>query len=608
MIFRRVSVQLSSPRTQQKRVSLYFDRPPVKLHQKLALVALAVLLVAAVAGYVLTDTGDTTAANGDAPPSAAVIDRRPFQMAQRLASHAATPDEQELAREAVRIADHSLDLAFTIALLQAAEHPPDSSADIRPLHERIQAAARLVADDSIRLAKLTGPRGTGGAAAAPAETEIELLKAQLDLHRGDLDDARDDLLRAGGDPVGRIRQMVADHDSAEHAATTPKPGSSDSARQRANSRGLVGQADQWRSVWRKQRALTRAQNETTAGIGTLTAQRAEFAQHMEQVQKSTAEDSLARTRHLAADQKVLADMTRRVEDQVALLDVYSRWNALVASQRRTALHDIFLGAAWILLILLGVVGFGAWLERLFVRLTPERGRLHTLRTVARFTLRGLGLIGIALVLVGPPSQLATIIGLAGAGLTVVLKDFIVGFFGWFALMGRNGIRLGDWVEINGVSGEVIEISPFHTVLLETGNWTDAGHPTGRKVTFSNSFAIEGHYFNFSTTGQWLWDEVEFVLPSADAAPIIEAIRKIVNEETADNARTAEEEWSRATTARAVSGFSAAPAIDVRPSAGGMRVLVRYITRAHERHRLRTRLYQAVVDLLGRPAAEVPAAT
>jgi hypothetical protein len=28
---------------------------------------------------------------------------------------------------------------------------------------------------------------------------------------------------------------------------------------------------------------------------------------------------------------------------------------------------------------------------------------------------------------------------------------------------------------------------------------------GRRVTFTNNFAVEGHYFNFSTSGQWLWD-------------------------------------------------------------------------------------------------------
>jgi len=54
-------------------------------------------------------------------------------------------------------------------------------------------------------------------------------------------------------------------------------------------------------------------------------------------------------------------------------------------------------------------------------------------------------------------------------------------------MGRNGMRVGDWVEINGVSGESGGASYVRTVLLETGNWTDAGHPTGRRVTFTNSF-------------------------------------------------------------------------------------------------------------------------
>jgi small-conductance mechanosensitive channel len=120
--------------------------------------------------------------------------------------------------------------------------------------------------------------------------------------------------------------------------------------------------------------------------------------------------------------------------------------------------------------------------------------------VTRVTVQIVAVLFILLVIFGPPTQLGTILGLAGAGLTVALKDFIVGFLGWFVLMGKNGIRLGDWVEINGVTGEVVELGMFHTVLLETGNWTDSGHPTGRRVTFTNSFAIEGHYFNFRRRG------------------------------------------------------------------------------------------------------------
>jgi len=600
---------------ESRRPALLRQPPAVKPLDKITLAVIGLVLAAAVAGYIATEGTEATAASRpDAAAAGSIVDRRPFRTAQRVAALAETRDERDLAREAVRLGDHSIDLAFTIALLEAAEHPPQLTPETKAIQARIDSTRRLIADDSAHVAQLGGARARSGAAADRAETERDLANAQFELHRGELSDAKDDLIRAGGDPQGRIRQMVADHDSTEHAAAgAVKPANGEEGATRAKEgSGLLGRLERWRALKAKQAAIDRARDEATAGIPTLTARRQEFAQHMGQVQSDSGGDLLSRTRHLSTDQKVLAGLTQRIEDQVSLLDVYSRWSTLAADQRRAALHAVLLDAVWLLLILLAAVGIGAWLEHLFAGFAPERRLLQTLRTVTRFTMRGLAVVAGALILFGPPSQLATIIGLAGAGLTVVLKDFIVGFFGWFALMGRNGIRVGDWVEINGVSGVVIEITPFHTVLLETGNWTDAGHPTGRQVTFSNAFAIEGHYFNFSTSGQWLWDEVEFELPTANAPAIIQSIRKLVTDETAENARQAEQEWGRVTTgrvttARAVTGFTAEPAIDVRPGAGGTHVLVRYITRAADRHRFRTRLYQAVVELLGEPASGLPVA-
>ena len=179
---------------------------------------------------------------------------------------------------------------------------------------------------------------------------------------------------------------------------------------------------------------------------------------------------------------------------------------------------IVIGVLILLLLLDG------WLQHLLDRPKLDRRQVETLRSITRMSLRVIAVLIILLVVIGMPSQFATTIGIVGAGLTVALKDFIVAFFGWLVLMGRNGIRLGDWVEINGVSGEVTELGMFHTVLLETGNWSDPGHPTGRRVTFTNSFAIEGHYFNFSTSGQWLWDELQVVVPiGRDPYPIVDAI-------------------------------------------------------------------------------------
>jgi small-conductance mechanosensitive channel len=230
--------------------------------------------------------------------------------------------------------------------------------------------------------------------------------------------------------------------------------------------------------------------------------------------------------------------------------------------------------------------------------TADRRKVGTMRMALRFVTQVGGVLAILLVIFGPPQQLSTFLALTGAGLTVALKDFIVAFFGWFVLMGRHGIRVGDWVEINGIGGEVVEIGVLRTVILETGNWNDAGHPTGRKVAFVNSFAIEGHYFNFSTTGQWLWDELEVLVPAGkDSYEVSEGVRKIVGDATASDVVLAQQEWQRASHSNGMKSFSAAPAIDVRSTGSGVTVAVRYITRANVRYEMRTKLNQSIVELL-----------
>ena len=137
-----------------------------------------------------------------------------------------------------------------------------------------------------------------------------------------------------------------------------------------------------------------------------------------------------------------------------------------------------------------------------------------------------------------------------------------------------------------------------TVLLETGNWTDSSHPTGRRVSFVNSFAIEGHFFNFTTSGQWMWDELQILIPPAqDPYPVIDGLQRLVEQETATNAAQAEAEWQETTTKYRAKTLSAMPGIYVRPTAAGIEVHVRYITRAYQRHEARKRLYEAVVEMM-----------
>lgn len=591
----------------------------MKLSQWIIVNALLLLVVAAIAGLLMTTPqprGVTVGSSAIGNEKARLVDQRPLQTARRMAALRSTPDEQPLATEVLRIADHEVDLAFADALRNATEHPPQLSPQAKEINARINHSQAAVNADQAQVARLTAlvasarPRDEDN-----LQQQLDLAKAQQELDQDELDDAKADLARTGGDAQTTLQRLLEEHEATEHAADeVHAPTNPLDANYLAGN--LFAQFRAWNALREKVNQLEAAHRESLAAEAALSHSHQLLEKRIEQQNpeqtimsttvarpstSTTASNQSARLsalRRLSSDQKNMAGLDKRIQDEQQLSDNYTNWGALIKARQRTALHGLIQSGLWILLIVLLVYLAGRMIDRLFADLTPERKRLITLRSVIRFALQAVGVLLTAIVLFGLPSQMPTILGLAGAGLTVALKDFIVAFFGWFVLMGRNGIRVGDWVEINGVAGEVVEIGLLRTVLMETGNWADAGHPTGRKVAFVNGFAVEGHYFNFSTSGQWLWDEIQLLIrPEDDPYPIIDSVHKLISRETEGDARSAEDEWQQSTGRYRVKSFSAEPAINLRPTAAGVEVRVRYITRAHERYATRTRLNHAIVRLL-----------
>ena len=553
---------------------------------------------------------------------APLVDERPLPTARGLASLAITPEEQRLAQEAVRIADHEVDLAFADALRQAAEQKSDQDPKKRDLYLKMQQAQSALAEARSRIEQLKAKIS----AAKPGEKEAlqerkDLLDAEQALDEDEVEDAQQELIRAGGDQEAAVQRQRDQHEAGEHELEQHQgqnpTGASPAVDLSASS--LVGQVRAW--MWlRDKRAHLESARRLAQEMGSelLTQhdalqrrvreekpQKEETKQQAAELRKgaragavskentATAVNSL---KHFSDDQKLLSDFDKRIRDQKELQEIYGNWLDVTRDQQRAVLHGMVRSVLWILLVVV-LVYFGSLLvNRILKQAAPEKKHLLTLRGVIRFSLQAVGVLVIVFVILGVPNQMPTILGLAGAGLTVALKDFIVGFFGWFVLMGKNGIRVGDWVEINGVVGEVIEIGLLRTVLLETGNWTDTGHPTGRKVAFVNSFAIEGHYFNFSTAGQWLWDELQVEVGQAENPyPLMEAIQRLVEEETRASAAQAEKEWQKSAGYR--KSLTAAPAIHLRPTAAGVEMQIRYITSANERYVTRSKLYEKIVGLL-----------
>ena len=607
----------------------------MNLKQKVMLAVLALLL--AVCGILWIRTAPPTAKtvrrHAAELAAAELVDRSTYTNAERLALLATSPEEQPLAASALRVADHALDLAFTTALSEVEAHPPTLNSDAAKIEDRIHKSQALFDADQQRVTAATAALSQAKAAQKDAlQDELDLAQSQLELDKDELDEANQDLADAGGNPRQQIEALIQEHNAqtkAQAARTAPVAATGQF------ENGSLGKFRQWLKVRAKVQELAEAQSAAVQKAEELLRRRTALAESLETtksgiaalalhtksakaanaappaaaqagpVQRShdDAANLVSQTKLITADQKVLTLLDRRIADQRQLNGIYGQWLAVVGLQAQVLAHALLLNALIVVLVLLAIVLLERWLQHLLDNPKLDRRQVETLRSITRVALRVLAVVAILLIAIGMPSQFGTMIGIVGAGLTVALKDFIVAFFGWLVLMGRNGIRLGDWVEINGVSGEVTELGIFHTVLLETGNWSDSGHPTGRRVTFTNSFAIEGHYFNFSTSGQWLWDELQLVVPAGqDPYPIVEAITLKVGEATAESARLAEQEWQRAVPASRGKVFSGTPGVNVKPVVGGVEISVRYITRANERFLQRAKLYQAAVDLLGQKPA------
>ena len=589
--------------------------------QRIAIFGLCVLIVAAIAALVLTRASGPLATKSR-PRRTPLVDEQPVQTARSMAALASTREEQRFAQQALRVADHAVDLAFAEAMREASLHPVASTPEAKELFGRVTRAETQVKSDQELIDNLKKEPTTKQGSGQEIQKQLDLVQAQLELDKDDLEDAKGDLLRSGADPLTRIQRQFARYQAAQQQSDAAHAQAGlPAAEASPPARNLIAQFSAWRTQRTKAIQLQQARDEAlqkreqlrqkhdSAEQGTPAQPGTSQSQEPAPSAGDSADQSVIATLHsLSEHHKNLADLNKRIQDHQDLADVYGNWLGEVQSRQQAVIRGMIQAALLILLVVLCIYLADLAVDRFFIDLLPDRRRMRTLRVVVRSVVRAGGVLLVLFVLLGIPNQLSTILGLAGAGLTISLKDFIVAFFGWFILMGRNGIRVGDWVEIQGVVGEVAEISMLRTVVLESGNWNDSGHPTGRKVGFVNTFAIEGHYFNFSTSGQWLWDELQILVPSAENPyPILDSIGKLVTTATEANARLAEEEWQRATHREHMGSVSAAPAINLRPTSSGVEVHVRYITRAQERYATRTKLYQEIVELLHQKQSE-PATT
>ena len=560
-----------------------------------ALVLLAILLLA----IVIVRTNDAMAnlpgRRSQLSSRQTLVDQAPWKTAVSLGTLAVTQEELAFARQAEHLADHDVDQAFAAALRTATLKQRTLTGEALALQTKVTQLQNITAADADTVKQLT-PKGGD---------DLDIAQAQLGLDNDELNDARGDLARASGDQRTEIQQELvtrqAEVKKFDAAASTGETAATVAQQYRTLARFI----EAWQHQNQRYALLLQAQAASTRTAADLVKQHNSLEhttsnQPTEQAQE-LAKDRIASLKRQSLQRQLMSTYDDRIETEGDLADVYGKWAAQVALQHRIIGHLIAVQCLYILLILLAAIAASAVVHYFAERESLDGRRMRTLSRILRLVVQVLAFLAILLVVFGPPQQISTVIGLTTAGLTVALQDFILGFVGWFLLMGRNGLGVGDIVEINSVTGEVVDIGIFRTTLLETGNWTAKGHPTGRRVAFNNKFAISGQFFNFTTAGQWMWDELTVTVPTGqDPSATSDRVKNVVANETGEDAQQAESEWRRSSLQRGLTQFSAAPDVNLRPSSAGFDLVVRYVTRATGRFDRRNRLYRCVLEAVHQP--------
>jgi len=572
------------------------------------LIVLAVILAGAfLTRGVMADLPFLQARKGDwtgAYVPHGVVDQRPWQTAATLAALAQSAEERELAREAERLADHEVDQAFSQSLRQASLARPNLSGKALALQQRVTELQETIKNDQARIASLSAGGGTRPASALSNGSDLEIAKAQLGLDQNELTDSIEDLARESGDQRVKLQQELAARQAAmkEYRDSASKDDGQTAVASAEQHKTLAQQLATWRSLRNRKQLIAQAEQLARADVAALTGDQQTLKTGAggpgDKAVGESSSERIDRLRQLTAQQNIQSILNDRVGAQQQLVALYGRWGEQVEIERKIVVHLILRSLALIAAICVLVILAGWALQVGLEKMVRDPRQKQTLKTVLNLGTQLVGFLLILLTIFGVPQQMPTILGLATAGLTVVFQDFILAFCGWFVLMGPNGVRVRDWVEIDGVGGEVVHLGLFRTWLLETGNWTANGHPTGRRVSFLNGYAIRGKYLNFSTVGQWMWDEIKVTVPpGADIHALLKGIYDATVKITEADAKMAEAEWKRVTREEGSPQFSAMPSVNLRPAGAGVDIVIRYITRAGVRVETRNHLFTMIVELM-----------
>lgn len=182
-------------------------------------------------------------------------------------------------------------------------------------------------------------------------------------------------------------------------------------------------------------------------------------------------------------------------------------------------------------------------------------------------------------------------GLIGAGLAISLREPLLSIAGRVAIFAAHMYSGGDRIEINNLSGDVIDVGFFYTRMMEIGNWIGGDQYSGRTIQFANAQVFGTPVFNYTRTFGYIWDEIRIPVTYASNVKAISDILKNVGREyTQEFLKGAQRQIEKMQRYFMVPRFEVEPDVFMKVTDNYIELTLRYIVDPKQRRKASSFIY------------------
>ncbi len=232
------------------------------------------------------------------------------------------------------------------------------------------------------------------------------------------------------------------------------------------------------------------------------------------------------------------------------------------------------------------------------------------------TRKAIALIGYALGLVvavaifsDQITNLAVIIGALSVGIGFALRELIQNLIGWGVISFGGLYKPGDRIQMGGVMGDVMDIGPLTTTVMECGAWVRSDLYNGRVAHLPNNLVLREQVLNYTPDFPFLWDEIVIPVKTGSdhrlARSIIETVGQTVQ---AQIVAAAQDSWDNFVRCNRADEAGLDSVVTMSFDQNWIEFTLRYVTDYRVRRSTKDRLFTGILEKFEQTDGKVAVAT